>query len=73
LTVTATGAVTITDSSGTVMAQGTLAAVADTSYLYGGSPSLTNPCYGLFTFQSTDGHSLRKNRSTRVGYDRFRW
>lgn len=55
LTVTASGAVTITDSSGMVMAQGTLAAVADTSYLYGGSPSLTNPCYGLFTFQSTDG------------------
>jgi hypothetical protein len=55
LTVTAAGAVTITDSSGTVMAQGNLAAVADTPYLYGGSPSLTNPCYGLFTFQSTDG------------------
>jgi hypothetical protein len=53
--VTAAGAVTITDSSGTVMAQGTLAAVADTPYLYGGSPSLADPCYGLFTFQTTDG------------------
>jgi hypothetical protein len=54
-TVSASGAVTITDSSGTVMAQGTLAAVADTPYLYGGSPSLANPCYGLFTFQAMDG------------------
>jgi hypothetical protein len=53
--ITAQGAVTITDSSGAVMAQGTLAAVADTPYLFGGSPSLANPCYGLFTFQTTDG------------------
>jgi len=37
------------------MAHGTLAAVADTPYLYGGSPSLANPCYGLFTFPTTDG------------------
>jgi len=55
VTVTAAGALTITDSSGTVMAQGTLAAVADTSYLYGGSPSLANPCNGLFTFRTTNG------------------
>lgn len=60
VTVTATGALTITDSSGTLMAQGTVAAVADTSYLYGGSPSLANPCYGLFTFQTTDG-SVQQN------------
>jgi hypothetical protein len=53
--VTAEGAVTITDSSGAVMAQGTLVAVADAPYLFGGSPSLANPCFGLFTFQTTDG------------------
>jgi hypothetical protein len=57
--VTAEGAVTITDSSGKVMVQGTLAAVADTPYLFGGSPSLANPCYGLFTFQTTDGTVTR--------------
>jgi hypothetical protein len=55
VTITAGGSVTITDASGTVMAQGTLAAVADTPYLFGGSPSLANPCNGLFTFQATAG------------------
>jgi hypothetical protein len=59
VTVTAGGAVTITDSTGSVMAQGTLAAVADTPYLFGGSPSLANPCYGLFTFQTTTGEGTQ--------------
>ena len=49
------GDVTVTDSNGTVMAQGTLTAVADTPYLFGGSPSLADPCNGLFTFRTTNG------------------
>jgi hypothetical protein len=55
IAVSAQGAVTVTDSTGAVMAQGTLAPVASTSYLYGGSPSLANPCNGMFTFQTTGG------------------
>ncbi len=55
VTITAGGAVTIADAAGSVMAQGTLGAVADTPYLFGGSPSLANPCNGLFTFQTNDG------------------
>jgi hypothetical protein len=51
LVVAANGAVTLQDSQNTVLAQGTLAAVADTSYLYGSSGELTDPCFGLFTFR----------------------
>jgi hypothetical protein len=36
-------------------ASGTLTAVADTSYLYGTSGELADPCYGLFTFRSNSG------------------
>ena len=48
-----TGQFTLTNSSGGTMAQGTLAAVADTSYLYGSAGELQNPCFGLFTFRVT--------------------
>ena len=52
LVVDAAGDVTITSSSGSVMAQGTLAAVADTPYLYNGNANeLADPCFGLFTFR----------------------
>ena len=38
------------------MATGTLAAVADTSYLYDGtSNTLSDPCYGMFTFRMSTG------------------
>ena len=56
ITITPTGLVTITDSQNNVMATGTLAAVADTSYLYDGtSNTLSDPCYGMFTFRMTTG------------------
>jgi hypothetical protein len=51
LVVGANGAVTLQDAQNTVLAQGTLAPVADTSYLYGSSGELTDPCFGLFTFR----------------------
>jgi hypothetical protein len=36
-----------------VMASGTLAAVADTPYVYDGTPNtLPDPCYGMFTFRT---------------------
>jgi hypothetical protein len=53
LTVSATGDVTMADSLGNLLAQGTLAAVADTPYLYGSDGQLRDPCFGLFTFRST--------------------
>ena len=53
VTVTAAGAVTITDSQNNPMASGTLAAVADTPYIYDGTPNeLADPCYGMYTFQT---------------------
>lgn len=53
ITVGAAGAVTITDSRNNVMASGTLAAVADTPYVYDGTPNtLPDPCYGMFTFRT---------------------
>ncbi|HET9408966.1 MAG TPA: hypothetical protein VFO39_17110 [Candidatus Sulfotelmatobacter sp.] len=53
ITVTSGGAVTITDSSGTPMASGTLLPVADVSYIYDGtSNTLPDPCYGMFTFET---------------------
>lgn len=53
----AAGDVTITNSSsGNIMAQGTLAAVADTSYLYSAAGGeLADPCFGLFTFRVATG------------------
>lgn len=53
ITVTAAGAVTVTDSQSNVMASGTLVPVADASYIYDGtSNELADPCWGLFTFRS---------------------
>ena len=57
--VTATGAVTITGPNNSVLAQGTLSAVADTSYLYGSAGELTDPCYGLFTSAPHGNHAAR--------------
>ena len=52
LVIDAAGNATITSSSGSIMAQGTLAAVADTPYLYNGNANeLADPCFGLFTFR----------------------
>ncbi len=56
VTVSATGVVTITDSQSNVLASGTLAAVADTAYLYDGTANtLSDPCNGMFTFRTTAG------------------
>ena len=52
LVIDAAGNVTIQDSQNNVMAQGKLAAVADTSYLFGPN-ELQDPCFGLFTFRLT--------------------
>ncbi|MGA9392571.1 MAG: hypothetical protein WBV69_19240 [Candidatus Sulfotelmatobacter sp.] len=58
ITVSASGAVTITDNGGNTLAAGTLSAVADTSYLYDGNSSeLSDPLYGMFTFRTTTGSS----------------
>ncbi len=58
LTISASGAVTITDSQNNTMASGTLVAVADASYIYDGtSNKLSDPCYGLFTFRTTTASS----------------
>jgi hypothetical protein len=51
LVVDPTGQFTLTNSSNSVMAQGTLVAVADTPYLYGSPNELLDPCFGLFTFR----------------------
>ena len=60
LVVTNAGAITIADSSGNVMAEGSLVPVADTSYLYVGANELTDPCDGLFTFRTTS-NSLQQD------------
>ncbi len=52
LVVDALGNVTLLNAQGGVMAQGALAAVADTPYLFGPN-ELANPCFGLFTFRVT--------------------
>ena len=52
ISVSAGGAVTITDSQNNVMASGSLVPVADASYVYDGTANtLPDPCYGLFTFR----------------------
>lgn len=54
----ADGSVSITDSQNNTLASGTLAAVADTAYLYDGSQNkLLDPLYGVFTFRSTTVNS----------------
>ncbi len=58
VTITTSGAVSIADSNGNTMASGTLAAVADTSYLYDGTTNtLPDPLYGMFTFRTTTANS----------------
>jgi len=47
----ANGLVTITDGQGNTFATGTLAAIADTPYIYDGTPNtLPDPLWGMFTF-----------------------
>jgi hypothetical protein len=57
VTIGANGSMTVADSGGNTLATGTLAAVADTPYLYDGTSStLPDPCFGMFTFRmATDG------------------
>jgi len=56
VTIAANGLMTITDSQSNKLASGTLAAVADTSFLYDGtSNKLSDPCFGMFTFRMTTG------------------
>ncbi|PYX47590.1 MAG: hypothetical protein DMG79_13550 [Acidobacteria bacterium] len=56
VTVGADGSMSISDGSGNTLATGTLAAVADTSYLYDGTQSkLPDPLYGMFTFRMSTG------------------
>jgi hypothetical protein len=57
LVVMSNGRATLQDAQSNVLAQGTLAPVADTSYLYGANGELTDPCFGLFTFRVTTGNS----------------
>jgi hypothetical protein len=57
LTVGTNGTVTLQDSQNTVLATGTMAAVADTPYLYGSSGELADPCFGLFTIRMTTASS----------------
>lgn len=53
VTIDAQGGITIADAQNHPLATGTLAAVADTPYLYGSANMLTDPCYGMFTFRMT--------------------
>jgi hypothetical protein len=52
VTISAAGAVTFVAAGGDTLANGTLAAIADTPYLYGPG-QLEDPCNGLFTFRSS--------------------
>jgi hypothetical protein len=56
VTIAANGLMTITDSQNNTLATGTPVAVADTSYLYDGTANtLSDPCYGMFTFRMLTG------------------
>lgn len=60
VTITAAGAVTIADGQGNTMAGGTLAAIADTPYIYDGTANtLPDPLYGVFTFRTLTANSQR--------------
>jgi hypothetical protein len=60
ITVSAAGAVTITDSQSNVMASGTLVPIAHTPYIYDGTQNeLSDPCYGIFTFRTTTASLLQ--------------
>jgi hypothetical protein len=53
----ANGVVTLQDAQNNTLAQGTLAPVADTSYLFGSGSELSDPCFGLFTIRMTTANS----------------
>ncbi len=54
--ISASGLMTITDSQNNTLASGTLAAVADISYLYDGTANtLSDPLFGMFTFRMSSG------------------
>lgn len=54
VTIESNGSATVSDSVGNTMATGTLAAVADTAYLYDGTANkLSDPLNGMFTFRTT--------------------
>jgi len=56
LVVNAAGLASLYDDLGDQVASGTLTAVADASYLFGGAGApLSTPCNGLFTFRGTAG------------------
>jgi hypothetical protein len=56
VTVSSNGTMTITDSQQVVLASGTLAAIADTPYIYDGTANtLSDPCHGMFTFRMATG------------------
>lgn len=58
VTITAGGAVTVADSQGNTLASGTLAAIADTPYIYDGTSSeMPDPLFGMFTFRTTTASS----------------
>ncbi len=57
LVIDAQAHVTVTDAQGNTFIQTTLTPVADTSYLYGSSGELVNPCNGLFTFRVSTANS----------------
>jgi len=67
ITITSGGAISVSDSSGTLIAQSTLTPIADASYLYGSSGELQDPCYGLFTFRVTTANSQQDVFVTFVG------
>ncbi len=53
ITISATGALTMTDPAGTTITAGTLAPVSSASYLYGSAGELVDPCWGMFTYRVT--------------------
>lgn len=58
VTISASRLVTIVDSQGHTLASGTLAAIADTPYLYDSTPNeLSDPLYGMFTFRTATVNS----------------
>ena len=58
VTISASGLVTITGSNNNTLASGTLAAVADTPYLYDGTANtLSDPCFGMFTIRTATANS----------------
>ena len=56
VTIATSGLVTIVDSAHNTLATGTVAAVADTPYIYDGTANtLPDPCFGMFTFRMSSG------------------